>query len=145
MKLRKLTVLLFVVIVLTALLASCGDGIADVTTRDKEHTGKPVVTTDGKEAVITTTPTAVSTAAPAIAAPMLFASVTPLSTIRPITASLTFIFDSLLLIKNAPVPVTVRWLVGVLKLPYSRGKRYCLSAEQKCDDAIPRTLLANPD
>ena len=45
---------------------------------------------------------------------------------------------------EAPAPVTVLCAVGVLKLPYSRGNLYCLSAEQKCDDVTATALFHAP-
>ena len=44
-----------------------------------------------------------------------------------------------------PAPVTVHCAAGVLCPPYSRGNRYCRSAEQKCDDAAATVLLAAPE
>jgi hypothetical protein len=67
-----------------------------------------------------------------------------LSMILPITALLILISEGTLLTKNAPDAVTVFCEVGVRMLPYSRGKRYCLSAVQKCEDVTPMHLSANP-
>ena len=52
--------------------------------------------------------------------------------------------DFLFVIKKAPVPVTVFCEVGVRVLPYSSGKRYCLSQEQKCEDAMAIEFETKP-
>lgn len=64
MKLRTITVVLLITVALTALLVSCGDGVADVTTRDKTHTDKPALTTQAGGGAASTTAQAVVTTAP---------------------------------------------------------------------------------
>ena len=45
---------------------------------------------------------------------------------------------------SAPDPVTVHWAVGVRWPPYSRGVRYCRSAEQKWEEVTAAVRVPNP-
>ena len=45
---------------------------------------------------------------------------------------------------SAPAPVTVHWLDGVRRAPYSSGKRNCRSAVQKCEPVRAATFPAPP-
>ena len=44
----------------------------------------------------------------------------------------------------APAAVAVHWDVGVLCPPYSRGVRYCRSAEQKWEEAVTAAHSPKP-
>ena len=67
-----------------------------------------------------------------MAAPMLLASLMPLSTTLPMVTQVTAgpVFPSAAN-TSAPAAVAVHWAVGARCPPYSKGVRYCRSAEQK--------------
>ena len=69
-----------------------------------------------------------------MAAPMLLASRMPLSTTRPTVTWVTATPLPRAARTTAPAAVAVHWAVGVRWLPYSRGVRYCRSAEQKWEE-----------
>lgn len=81
----------------------------------------------------------VSQAAGAMAAPMLFASVMPASTILPGVTQVTYGPGPSSPRISAPAPVTVHWLVGVRTLPYSSReaelplRRTEMRAGQRCN------------
>ena len=71
-----------------------------------------------------------------MAAPMLLASLMPLSTILPAVTWVTRGPSPSRARMTQPEPVTVHWAVGVRCPPYSRGVRYCRSAEQKWEEVM---------
>ena len=75
---------------------------------------------------------------------MLLASLTPRSTILPTVALATQIPFLRLFRIQLPAPVTVHCAVGVRTPPYSSGKRYCRSADAKCDEVTHAETFAPP-
>ena len=86
----------------------------------------------------------VSKAAGAIAAPMLLASLIPISITLPVVIYVTYgpfpHFERI----AEPAPVTVHWDVGGLWFPSSSGNLNCFSALQKWLDADAIHLSAAP-
>ena len=75
------------------------------------------------------------TSAGAMAAPILLASLMPLSTTLPTVTRATWGPGRISLVTTtAPEAVAVHWAVGVRWQPYSRGVRYWRSAEQKWEE-----------
>ena len=83
-------------------------------------------------------------AAGAMAAPMLFASVMPRSSIVPIVTARTNGPTSPFSRTAAPAAVAVHWAVGVRWPPYSSGRRNCRSAEQKWDEVQATARVTAP-
>ncbi len=80
-----------------------------------------------------------------MAAPMLLASLMPLSTTLPTVTRATRGPGRISLVTiTAPAAVAVHWAVGVRWEPYSRGVRYCRSAEQKWDEVTAAAYLPYP-
>src|SRR5699024_173449 len=80
-----------------------------------------------------------------MAAPMLAGSLTPLSITLPmVTADTTGPFSPWEESTTAPAAVAVHWAVGGRWQPYSRGVRYCRSAEPKWEEVMAAAWWPQP-
>ena len=79
-----------------------------------------------------------------MAAPMLLASVIPLSTTLPTVTWVTRGPGPRRPSTTAPAAVAVHWAVGGRWPPYSRGVRYCRSAEQKWEEVAAAAHCPKP-
>src|SRR5690606_18420788 len=87
----------------------------------------------------------VSTAAGAIAAPILNGSLMPISITRPMVADVTTGPSPSVDTTAAPAPVTVYWAVGGFCEPYSVGYRNCFSALESWLHVPANTNFAEPE